>query len=137
MKKSVLYILLIGLAIGVGVGYYQFTKTHENTADLEAVAQLSSTQLFTEFSDNEKIASERYIGKIIEVRGSIYSIGEGSNDDLEILLEADGEMFGVACNVPKDDVSLALNEGQEITVKGECSGILSDVILIRCIIKNQ
>jgi hypothetical protein len=136
MKKIIFFIIAIVMVMVASIAYYQFTKTHADTADLEAVAQLSSSQLFEEFSKNEKLASERYVGKIIEVNGRIFSIVEGENDDLEILLVAEGEMFGVVCSLEKNDESLALNEGQEITIKGECSGILSDVILIRCIIKN-
>jgi len=74
---------------------------------------------------------------VVEVSGEIYSIEEGSQSDLNILLMGASDMFGVSCNISKEDLSQELSNGQQITIKGECSGMLSDVVLIRCVIVKK
>ena len=47
------------------------------------------------------------------------------------------DMFGVSGNISKEDLSQDLSNAQQITIKGECSGMLSDVVLIRCVIVKK
>jgi hypothetical protein len=135
MKKSIIIALSILLVIGIAFGYFEYTRSYADTATLEAEYKLSASQLFSEFKENEQLATEKYKGKILEVDGQIASINYGVNETLNILLEAEGEIFGVACAIADVDEELSLTKGQKISVKGECSGILSDVILIRCVTK--
>lgn len=137
MKRNIIILLIIALASGIGIAYYQFTKTYTDTDDLKTEASLSSTELYLEFSSDEISAAEKYVGKIIEVSGEIAAIEKGSAGEQNILLAADGQIFGVSCNVEQNIAHLSLEKGQSITIKGECSGFLSDVILIRCILKNE
>ena len=137
MKKNVFIILLIGAVIGGIFAYYQFSKTHEKMATQASIAKLSSEDLFNEFNSNESLANEKYVGKVIEVMGKIYSIEEGNKEDINILFMNDGEMFGVSCNLKKNELDQLPEVGQTINIKGECTGMLSDVILIRCIILNS
>jgi hypothetical protein len=47
----------------------------------------------------------------------------------------EGQMFGVACNFEKGKVKTEdIEKGKTFTIKGECAGMLSDVVLIRCVI---
>lgn len=137
MKKIILFLILVGLIIGGSIAYYQFTKTHEDMASQKAVAILTSAELFTEFVNDEQGANQKYLGKVIEVKGSVYSVEKGTQNDLNILFMEEGEMFGVACNIKDTDLTGEIEVGQAIHIKGECSGMLSDVVLIRCIILNQ
>lgn len=137
MKKTLLIIISAGIILMLGYAYYGFNKTHDETAKQEPVASLSAGELFGQFSQNESEANTKYTGKIIEVSGTIYSIEEGDQNDINILLMEDGEMFGVSCNAMKTENNSLLKKGDSVIIKGECSGFLSDVILIRCVTKND
>ena len=50
----------------------------------------------------------------------------------------DDDMFGVACNFNLGQINDSdLNKGDHVIIKGECAGMLSDVVLIRCVIVNN
>ena len=137
MKKTLLIIISAGIVLMLGYAYYGFNKTHSDMQKQKPVATLNASQLFEQFSQNESEANKNYTGKIIEVSGTIYSIEEGDQNDINILLMEDGEMFGVSCNAVKTENNSLLEKGDPIIIKGECSGFLSDVILIRCVTKND
>ena len=135
MKNIILIILAIGILIGLGYAYYGFNKTHSDMENLKPIATLKASELFDQFSQNESKANKKYVGKIVEVIGTVYSIEDGNQNDLNILLMEDGEMFGVSCNARKTEMNVDLKEGDSVRIKGECSGFLSDVVLIRCVTK--
>jgi hypothetical protein len=137
MKKTIIIVLVVALISGIGVAYYQFTKTYADTEDLKPEESISATELYLEFSNDEASAIQKYGGKIIEVSGEISSIIKGNEGELNIFLKAEGQVFAVACNMQNNTTDQSLEKGKQVTIRGECSGFLSDVILIRCIIKNQ
>jgi hypothetical protein len=131
-------ILIIVLAIAVVVGlfaYYQFNKPHADIATAKPVASLTADELFSQFDSDEARANKNYSGKIIEVTGSVSSIEKGEKGDVNVLMLVEGQMFGVAFNFDNEKTGPGeFEEGKEFTIKGECAGMLSDVVLIRCII---
>jgi len=138
MKKTILILLGLGVMVGIGIAYYQFTKTYDDTSDLKTDYVLQADELLSEFLTNEEQALEKYKGKIIEVTGEISNVDVASATNSNIFLGVKGEIDGISCNVEQNAEVLSLQKGQKITIKGECSGYLSlsGVILIRCIIKN-
>ena len=136
MMKKRLLIITISLAIIAGLyAYYQFNKPHKDIASAKPVASLKADQLFTQFEENEAEANLKYLGKIIEVSGVIYSIEKKTESGFNLLLMNEDEMFGVACSFDNDKVNTGdISKGNRVVIKGECVGMLSDVVLIRCVI---
>ena len=137
MKTKISIAIAFGVVLALAAGFYLFNKPHADIVSQSPVARLSASELFDAFSSDESAANQNYTGKVVEVSGEIYSIEEGSQDDLNILLMGASDMFGVSCNISKEDLSQELSNGQQITIKGECSGMLSDVVLIRCVIVKK
>lgn len=137
MKKRLFISLIIGIVIAASIGFYLFNKPHADIRSQAPVATLSASELFKAYSEDEAAANQKYAGKVVEINGLIYSLDEGSQGDLNILFMDDDEMFGVACTIDQEEDIDELTEGQEITIKGECSGMLSDVVLIRCVIVKK
>ena len=137
MKKRLFISFIIGIVIAASIGFYLFNKPHADIASQAAVATLSASDLFKAFSEDEVAANQKYAGKVVEISGLIHSLDEGSQGDLNILFMDENEMFGVACTIDQEEDTDELTEGQEITIKGECSGMLSDVVLIRCVIVKK
>jgi len=134
MKAKIISGIVFLIIILMGITYYQFNRSHIDISKQEPVYSISATKLFEQFSADEAKANSKYLGKIIEVKGKIYSIEKGVNEDYNILLMDSDEMFGISCNISSNEINESIKAGQELSIKGECSGMLSDVVLIRCII---
>ena len=136
MRKKYFFgigILLICLA---GWGLYKVYKPHRNVEGEDAVAILTATGLYNDFSTNESQANQKWVGKILEVKGVLSSITEAGNYvSLNLAAAADG---GVNCSVLKKDMpqSNKISKGDSIIVKGKCTGFLMDVNLVDCIVKK-
>jgi len=134
MRKKYFFgigILLICLA---GWGIYTVYKPHQNVEGENAVATLTAASLYNEFSKDEPQANQKWLGKVLEVKGTISSVTEAGNYiSLNLAATADG---GVNCSVLKKDLpaDYKLNKGDSISVKGKCTGFLMDVNLVDCII---
>lgn len=137
MKKLLIILVGIGLISAAGFAYYQFNRSHDDMESQKAVAKMSAGDLFDEYDMDEAASNQKYLGKVIEINGTIFSIDEGSQNDYNILLMEQSQMFGISCNISKTNYVQNLNAGQTISIKGECAGMLSDVVLIRCIIINK
>lgn len=135
MKKKILIVTGIIVVLIIAYTFYQFNKPHLDIAAATPVSVLNADELFAEFDLNENEANQLYLGKIVQVSGIVYSVDVGTKSDLNVLLMGDDDMFGVACNFNKDQLNKSeINNGDQVTIKGECAGMLSDVVLIRCVI---
>jgi hypothetical protein len=134
MKK----ILIIGglLALfGAAVGFYFYNKPHQNIRSAKADFTVTATELFNAFETDETAANEKYLGKIIEVTGTVQEVKKDEEGKTGVTLEGGGMMFGVICKL--DDFSepkrTEFTQGEQVTLKGECTGMLMDVVLVRCV----
>jgi hypothetical protein len=136
MRKKYFFGIGIVLICLAGWGMYTVYKPHRNVEGEEAVATLTATDMYREFSNNESRANQKWLGKVVEVKGKISSVTEaGKYISLNLVATADG---GVNCSVLKNDFPAdeKLNKGDSVTVKGKCTGFLMDVNLVDCIIKK-
>jgi len=129
-------LVFVGLA-GAMIGLNMFTQTHEGLEHLKADHEIDAAKLFTAFEENETQANELYLGKIIEVQGRISSIEVPSEGTANIVLEASEDSFGgINCSFTEIDAKQVstFEKGQNLRIRGECSGFLMDVTLVRCVI---
>lgn len=137
--KNILIILLVALGIGAGIGYYQFNRKAENPADAKADMTLNAAALLREFSENEQAANEKYNGKLLEAQGKIASVNKKDDGTVEVILETDDPMSGVSCVAAAENAAAAeqYQVGDNVTVRGTCTGYLSDVILSPCAVVKK
>ena len=112
------------------IAVLMYFKPHRSVRDEEASFRLSVKELVDAFVDNEARANQMYVGKVIEVHGSLKEMI--LNDSTLILLMGDSaQMTGVSCYLQKDqkDKYTTLKRGGPVTVKGVCNGMLIDVVL--------
>lgn len=106
------------------------TDVAHQTADFN----LQAGDLFQDFSKNEAESNTKYVGKVLEVVGTIKNVVTTSNGTMNLELVAnDGS---VVCNFPKKNTpSLSEIEiGETAKMKGTCSGFLFDVMLDNCVL---
>ena len=139
MKKILLIILALGL-VGGAVGFYMYQKPHKDMAKEKAQHTLSAMQLIGAFGQNEAEATTKFSGQIVEVSGTISAIVPGDDKTIQIMLSSEDPMSSVSCNMQDDrDKILAtkVKKGDQIVIKGQCSGYLMDVVMDRCVIVNK
>ncbi len=105
------------------------------SSDTTAEVSVNSKKLFSDYSNNEIAADDRYKGKIIQVSGTIRDIGNDLMDEAYITLIGD-EFFGdIQCFFPDKSNLVNVKKGQKVSVVGYCDGLFMNVILQNCIIK--
>jgi len=133
MKRNLIAIVLISAA---ALGYYafqQYNKTHPDLSQSKVDFRLSASDLFNTYSDNESAADSIYLGKTLEVTGSISNI-DRENTSSKIYLDTGDALSSVLCEMD-DAVDIShLSEGDAIVIRGIVAGSLMDVVLNRCIL---
>jgi tRNA_anti-like len=136
MRKRFFFGIGILLLCLAGWGIYKVFKPHTNVEGEQAVTTLSAPNLYNEFQRAENMANKKWVGKIIEVSGSISSVSESGNYvSINLQASANG---GVNCSILKKDLNPddKFNTGDSITIKGKCTGFLMDVNLVDCVVKK-
>jgi pectate lyase len=130
-KIALLAALLVVLS-AVSSAVYLFYKEAADTGSMKPDFTISATDLQKEFEQNEAAASTKYTNKILEVKGTISSLTKTEGDNVNITLKTASDLSSVICTFPASRVPSQLKEGDEITIKGVCSGFLMDVLLNNC-----
>lgn len=121
------FILLIAVALYVWC--FIWNKPQLNVAAAGGI-KVAAVALFNAYSSNEQSANANYLEKILEVSGEVTSVTRNTEGFTVVLLKTDDPMFGINCTLEQKDVTL--KEGDTVTLKGICTGYLTDVVLIRC-----
>ena len=142
LKKQTRYILLGMLAIVIVAGIYAYTEYVRKPADLAGAKVdivVSATQLFNEYSKDEKAANAKYFNKVINVRGVLKSIDKDHSGGVSLSLDSGDPISGVSCELDARHVSDGehVPPGDSLTVTGTCAGLLTDVILNRCSVERK
>lgn len=133
--KKILLILFVLAAGGVAYGVYMYNKPHKNMQRQAVDFKMAASTLYNDFEENEEAANAKYLDKVIAVSGSIRSIVK-EDGKVSIILDTDNLLGGITCEL--DDFSehtqTDFQEGDQISIKGICTGMLMDVVLVRCVI---
>ncbi len=133
MKKLLFVFLTAGLVIGAAVGYYLWNKPHKNMSSTKAAYSIDAQSLFEAYDADEAGANQKYLGKVIAVSGVVAQVVGGEKKT--VVLATDNGVFGVKCELdPFSTVKFPdYKAGDQVMLKGECTGFLGDVVLVRCV----
>lgn len=134
MKPYIKYAVLL-VVILAGVGFYMYNKPHQNMKKASSDFQLEASALFTEFETNETTANEKYLDKIVQISGVVRESSTDDDGQVSVTLDAGSSMFGVICKMDglTKHKQTDFQPGEQITLKGVCTGMLMDVVLVRCV----
>jgi hypothetical protein len=136
--KITLFVVLFIAIAGIWYALHMFNLQHPDTAKVKPDFIVSATALQKEFEDNETTASARYIKKILEVTGNIVSVTPADSAHTNISLKTGSDLSSVICTFKSINDPSKFKTGEEITLRGECSGFLMDVLLNNCaVIPNK
>jgi hypothetical protein len=137
MKTKIIIGLLFIAVLGISAGFFLYQKPAEKTVSGKAEFETTAMQLFNEFDTDEALANKKYLNRIIAVRGTISEITAVDSAGLSILLETGNPLFGVSCQLSQAKGKSMLKRGQEVEIRGLCTGKLMDVVLVRCVIETD
>ena len=137
MKSATRNILILAgavIIIGALVALYFFNKKHPDLSKVKPEYTLTANELYSAFEEDEATAGEKYLGKVIQVSGRVNSV-ESSDSTLTLSLMEEDQFAGVICSFSNENQAFPdINNGNLVTVRGECSGMLMDVLLNNCVL---
>ena len=125
------------LALGIGYGVYLFNLKPPDIREEKAVFEISAETLTKEFSENEAVASKKYVDKVLIVFGKVEEI-KSFGKETSVLLSSNDPMSSVTCSFYQEETTRLknINAGTKIKIKGKCTGKLMDVVLNNCSLVN-
>lgn len=132
-KKIALSLLLLVL-VAAGYGFYLYYKKPPDIRKLDAQFTMNASDLVNEFNNDENAANKKYVDKIIAVKGSVSDIQVDSSGQATVFLESGDPMSAVTCSFYQDEANAVkqLQKGTQATIKGNCTGKLTDIIINKC-----
>jgi hypothetical protein len=134
MKKYIIILGVVLLTVCV-FGYFQYNKPHEDINSAASDLKIEAPELFTEFETDEATANTKYLDKIVEVSGVVREVSPDEEGQLSVTLDSGSDLFGVICQLDNltEQKKTDFKVGEEVTLKGICTGMLMDVVLVRCV----
>ena len=141
MKTKNYVFIFIGYAVIFSmVGFYFYNRPSSHVTTEKPTYEINSNKLLSDYISDEAGADQKYLGKVIEVTGTIMNISsEDKQHEVTLMLNAGEEMAGISCkvNLKSNPEVQKLKTGSEVSVKGICTGMLMDVVLVDCSIQNS
>lgn len=124
-----MFLLLLGM-LAAGIGFYIYNKPVASLENKKPDIEVTASRLISDYESDEKTANGTYLGKIVQVSGKVAAIGveEGKT---KIQLETENPISMIICELEDGSNAGTVKVGDEIKIKGLCSGYLSDVILVQ------
>jgi len=128
MKKILVALIVLAL-IGAAVGYYKYDQRVEKSLEHNKPdVVLSADQLIQDYEQDEKKADEKYLGKVLEVSGKVTEITKEEGKK-KVHLEALNSISTVVFDFDESISIGNMKAGDNVRLKGKCTGYLGDVIL--------
>jgi len=134
MKKIVIIVLVLAVVGGI-VGYTIYNKPHADIAASKPTEVLTAEALYSAYESDELKANKRFLGKIIDVSGTVIQVNQNEGRVVSLVLEAGGLIGGVACLLDEvdSDHRQDFKVGESVKMRCVCTGKLMDVELNRCV----
>lgn len=140
MKTSVKIALFVVFFIALGgilAALYMYNLRHKDLKNVKPDFVTTAIALQKEFEIGESAATTKYINKVLEINGKIESARAGEGNIINITLKTGSDFSSVICSFPSTINIEQFVIGNQITLRGECSGFLMDVLLNNCaVIEN-
>lgn len=130
-KKLIMF--LIGISIALSIGLYVYNKPRQGVDNLTPEFKVTATQLWMEYRENELAANTKYLNTVIELEGVVSEV-TASGGGLVLLLSVQEDGTGISCLLAEDNYISRLKPGNNVKLKGRCTGYNMDVNLTDCII---
>ncbi len=135
-RNKTILLLSIGIIIcgGIFYGYQMYNAPVATLKNVKSDITIQASDLLKLYKENESTANTAYLDKIIAVTGEIDKVE--SQDGISIYLKTEDPLSQVICQLDNSYTQIDYSSGDNITIKGLCTGYLMDVILVNSTIIN-
>ncbi|MEX0636227.1 MAG: hypothetical protein WD135_05615 [Ferruginibacter sp.] len=139
LTKKIKNIVIAICSIVVAVGIYAYTEYNRKSPDLtnvKAIDYITASALINTYSNEEEMANKKYLGRVIQVNGTVVEVINQQDTAFTIVLGDPSFMSRVSCTMDKNHIVSAkkYDIGNVVNVKGICTGYLMDIELNNCLI---
>ena len=138
MRKmtKLIYAIAVVAITALGGYYYVFvySKNHHRNVQAEKGLVIQADSLSAAYQANEKNANALYLNKAVEVIGTIVSIDKNQERKITLIIGRSDSFSNVSVTLIST-APLSQKIGETITIKGVCTGALSDVIVTEGVVK--
>ena len=139
IKKLIVVALIIIVAIAGLYAYKEYNRKAEDLSTAKVEETINASDLVLAFEKDEARATKKFAGKTVLVTGKVAEIINQQDTMLNIFLGDETAMSKVSClmDIRKKETFKNILVGNQISIKGVCTGFLADVEMNRCIIVNE
>jgi hypothetical protein len=138
MRKmtKIIYAIAVVAITALGGYYYVFvySKTHHRNVQSEKGLVIQADSLSAAYQANEKNANALYLNKAVEISGTIVSIDKNQEGKITLIIGRSDSFSNVSVTLIST-TPISQKIGETITIKGVCTGALSDVIITEGVVK--
>jgi uncharacterized protein (DUF1330 family) len=141
LRYSIIFALLFA-ATAVFYGYKEFNRKTKSVGEQKATFSLKQEDLLKEFSADEKAATQKFGGKVLEVNGTVKLVETDESGYTTVVLGDSASLSSIRCSIDSTQMQTAISmqPNTTIIIKGVCTGynadelgLGADVILNRCV----
>ena len=135
-KNKIIIVIAIIAAIALSAYYYIFIYSSQNHRQVqsEAAIVISSDSLVAQYQADEKLANSLYLNKAVEVTGILLSKDKNQEGKTTLVIGRSDSFSNVSVTM-LSSAPITQQVGTPITIKGLCTGSLSDVVITDGVVK--
>ena len=131
VDRKMIWVALISISAAIILGLLGPPRT--------VVQAHTASELIYIYMNNESSADARYIGRTVQITGTIHSVQQDTtNNTVELILQKSEtfELYQIVCSFTnKEDLPPDITKGQTVTVQGICDGITAyDIDIRNCVL---
>jgi hypothetical protein len=129
-KNKIIIVIALITAIAFSAYYYIFIYSSNNHRQVqsETAIAITSDSLVAKYQADEKLANSLYLNKALAVTGNLLSIDKNQDGKTTIVIGRSDSFSNVSVTLT-NNAPITQKVGAPITIKGLCTGALSDVVI--------
>ncbi len=129
-KNKIIIVIALIAAIAFGIYYYVFvySSQHRRQVQSETGIVITSDSLIAKYQVDEKLANSLYLNKAVVVTGVILSIDKNQEGKTTLVIGRSDSFSNLSVTMIST-APITQKVGESITIKGLCTGALSDVVI--------
>ena len=129
-KNKIFIAIIFIAAIAFSIYYYVFvySSQHRRQVQSETAIVITSDSLVAKYQADEKLANSLFLNKAVVVTGQIISIDKNQEGKITLVLGHTDSFSNVSITM-NSSAPITQKIGETITIKGLCTGALSDVVI--------
>ncbi|MRS03163.1 hypothetical protein EG832_08065 [bacterium] len=130
--KIALWLVFFIAVGGILTGLYMYNLQDKDLAKVRPDFIMTASELQRAFETDEAAAGPKYINQIIELSGEVESVKPGENQTMVITLKTENPLSAVSCTLQSESLPAEFVAGNQVSLRGQCSGFLMDVLMNNC-----